>query len=123
MTYFIQSAFSDKEVLHNTETAYKEGKKVVLNSMPSHKVRKKLLRYVSIVILNESQIAELAEVDIRNIESAKIAALKIYGMGADTVIIELKNQKVLVFAEEVFKLIESPDWPSYWNFYERIIII
>jgi len=100
---------SSKEILNIAETAYYTGKKVVLNSMPPQKVRRKLLKYISLAILDEEQMSELMEVDIKDIEDAKIAALKLYGRGAETVMIKMKIGKTLVFDNEVFSIVQEFD--------------
>lgn len=106
--YVLQiSSLSAKEILQVAETAYHIGKKLILNSLPDKKIRRKLLRYISIAILSERQISELTKVDIKDLGSAKIAALKLYGRGAETVIIKMETGKVLVFANEVFSLVRS----------------
>ena len=105
--FVIPPNLSGKEVLRIAETACESGKKVVLNSVPPQKIRRKLLRYVSVAIFDEQQIGELTKVAIRDIASAKTAALKLYGRGAETVMIKMQTGKVLVFADEVFSFVDS----------------
>lgn len=114
--FVIPSELSSREILSSTEMALENGKKVVLNSLPPQKIRRKLLRYVSIAVFDEQQIGELTGVEVHNIESAKIAALKLYGRGAETVMIKIGGEKRLIFNEEVFSFVDSlqqeVDWVS-----------
>lgn len=105
--FVIPPNLSGKETLRIAETACESGKKVVLNIVPPQKIQRKLLRYVSVAIFDEQQIGELTKVAIRDIASAKTAALKLYGRGAETVIIKMKPGKVLVFTDEVFSFFDS----------------
>ena len=105
--FVIPPNLSGKEILRIAETICESGKKVVLNSVPPQKIRRKLLHYVSVAIFDEQQISELTKVAIRDIASAKTAALKLYGRGAETVMIKMQTGKVLVFADEVFSFVDS----------------
>lgn len=108
--FVIPLNLSNKEFLHIVETACENGKKVVLNSVPPQKIQRKVLRYISVAIFDEQQIGELTRVEVRDIASAKTAALKLYGRGAETVIIKMRTGKGLVFANEVFSLVDSLEY-------------
>lgn len=105
--FIIQPNLSDRTTLRLVEAAQNSGKRVLLNLVPNHKVRRKLLQYVSVAILNQTQLGEITGMVIKDLEDTKTAVLRIYGRGVDTTIVKMKNGSVLVFTEEVFTLINN----------------
>lgn len=105
--------YSNNEILNIAETAHKEGKKTVLYSVPDFKIRKKLLRYVSIAVFDEFQMGEVSKVSINGLSSLKNAMLRLYGRGVETVIVKMRSGETLVFAEERFLLLEENEEKQY----------
>jgi len=102
----LQPDFSIRDTLYMAENAYREGKKIVLYFVPDKKIRRKLLRYISVAILDEGQIGEVAKVRIEGLLSIKTAALRIYGRGVETVMVKMYDSRVLIFAEESFRILD-----------------
>ena len=109
----LQPDCSNKKILNIAQTAYSEGKRIVLCSIPDHKIRKKLLRYVSVAIFEEFQIGEISKADIIGLPSLKTAVLRIYGSGVETVIVKMDDGKFLIFMNERFLLLEKGEEDLY----------
>ncbi len=97
---------SNKEILNIAEAAYREGRKTVLFSVPDSKIRRKLLRFVSVAIFDEFQVGEVSKVNIEGLPSLKTAILRLYGRGVETIIVKMGTSGVLIFEDEVFTFID-----------------
>ncbi|MFN0293649.1 carbohydrate kinase family protein [Pedobacter helvus] len=99
-------SLSKKEIVTIVESAVREGKKLVLHSVPSEKLRFKMLRYISIAILDEDQLAEITKVKTESLLDIKHAMLRLYGKGVETVIIKMNDKRTLIFENETFSFLE-----------------
>jgi ribokinase len=82
--------------------AHEKNIPVVLNPAPACILTDELLSQISILTPNKTEAEMLSGISIHDIESAKMAALKIKGRGVKTVIITLGNKGSLVLEENVF---------------------
>lgn len=105
----LKAYYSNSEILNIAETAHREGKKTVLYSVPDCKIRKKLLKYVSVAVFDEFQMGEVSQVSINGLSSLKNAMLRLYGRGVDMVIVKMRSGGALVFAEERFFFLEESE--------------
>lgn len=94
-------------MLNIAQTAYSQGKRTVLCTVPEEKIRRKLLRYVSIAVFNEFQMGKATKVTIDGLPSVKTATLRLYGRGVETIIVKMNNGGTLIFADENFQLLEA----------------
>lgn len=107
--YLVLPNYSNREILNIAETAHKEGKRTVLCSVPEEKIKRRLLRYVSVAVLNEFQMGEAAKVDINGLSSVKTAVLRLYGRGVETIVVKMNDGGTLVFSDEIFQLLDTPE--------------
>lgn len=83
-------------VLHAAEIAYNAGVQVVLNPAPAAVLPAELLKYVSILIPNETEASAISGIDINNFETAAAAAERLKGMGVREVIITMGSRGSVV---------------------------
>jgi ribokinase len=90
------------------EIAQAHGTPVVLNPAPAQALPAELLAQVDYLIPNETEAALLTGVEIRNIDSAEIAAGELCRLGAKTVLITLGAQGVLIADAAGMRLFAAP---------------
>lgn len=95
-------------VSYAAKFAHSNQVKVVLNPAPAQKLSAELFRYISIITPNEKEAGMLTGTLVDSLESAKNAALKLYGKGVETVIITMGSKGALVFYDDVFTHIKAP---------------
>lgn len=83
-------------VVHAAEIAYNAGVQVVLNPAPAAALPAELLKYVSILIPNETEASAISGIDINNFETAAAAAERLKGMGVREVIITMGSRGSVV---------------------------
>jgi ribokinase len=89
-------------VIHVAAAAFEKNIPIVLNPAPACILPDKLLSYVSILTPNKTEAEMLSGIKVFDIESAKLAALKIKNRGVKTVVITLGIQGVLLLHENTF---------------------
>lgn len=89
--------------------AAEKGIKIILNPVPACELPDELLRLVNISTPNKTEAEMLSGIPVNDIESAKLAAQKIYKRGVETVIITLGKIGAAVLHKEVFTHI-----PAYY---------
>lgn len=95
-------------VSYAAKFAHSNQVKVVLNPAPAQKLSAELFRYISIITPNEKEAGMLTGTLVDSLESAKNAALKLYGKGVETVIITMGSKGALVFYDDVFTHVKAP---------------
>jgi ribokinase len=89
-------------VCYIAEIASAKGVQVVLNPAPACDLPDGLLKKISIITPNKKEAEMLSGMEVRNMESAQLAAQKIKERGVKTVIITLGNMGALILHENVF---------------------
>ncbi len=84
------------------EIAAAKGVQIVLNPAPACNLPEGLLKKISIITPNRKEAEMLSDVQIRNMESAKLAAKKIKELGPESVIITLGDMGALVLHDNIF---------------------
>ena len=83
-------------VEYATEVAARHAVKVILNPAPGYAVTADFLRHVDYLIPNETEAGILAGVEVKDVPTAKKAALKLREHGVPVVIITLGSQGALI---------------------------
>ena len=83
-------------VVRAAEIAFNAGVKVILNPAPAAPLPEKLLKYVSILIPNETEASTLSGIDITDLKTAETAARKLQGLGVGEVIITMGSRGAVV---------------------------
>ncbi|MFN0293643.1 PfkB family carbohydrate kinase [Pedobacter helvus] len=104
----VQLDCSSEKTLYEAQSARMSGLKLILDGLPTITIAENILKYVTLATLSEQQIGNLTGTNVASLETAKIAALKLYGKGVDTVIITMGAKGVLVFSDEVFTIVGAP---------------
>lgn len=89
-------------VKYVASTASKKGIKVILNPAPAYELADELLANISVITPNEKEAEMLTGIKIDNIESARLAALKLKERGVESVIITLGDNGALLLHEDIF---------------------
>jgi ribokinase len=88
--------------------AFSTGAKVILNPAPACSLPDVLLAVVYLVTPNETEAEILSGIKVTDIETARLAAKVLKEKGAENIIITLGANGALVFADDVFSLINAP---------------
>lgn len=80
----------------------------ILNPAPACELSDDLLRSISILTPNESELAMLTGHTLAGMEEIKTAVLRLHQRGVDTVIVTLGKEGALVFHEGAFTHIAAP---------------
>jgi ribokinase len=83
-------------VEHAAELARQHGLKVVLNPAPAYSVSLDFLLKADYLILNETETEILSQDEVRDLESAKVAAQALVGRGLPVVIVTLGERGALL---------------------------
>lgn len=83
-------------VEHAAELARQHGLKVVLNPAPAYPVSLDFLLKADYLILNETETEILSQDEVRDLESAKVAAQALVGRGLPVVIVTLGERGALL---------------------------
>lgn len=106
--YFrVQLEHSCEKILDEAQLAHNNGLKLILDGVPAKTISNTILKYITLATLNEQQIGDLTRTNVDSLETAKTAALKLYGKGIDTIVITMGTKGVLVFDDEVFTFVDS----------------
>ena len=89
------------------ETAFAQGKKVILNPAPGRQLSARLLEKLYLITPNETEAELISGIKVTDILSAKQAAVKIHEMGVSSVIITLGVKGALVYTDSRFELIPA----------------
>lgn len=89
------------------EFAKQNNKQLILNPAPACKLSDELLSKISVITPNEKEAQMLTGISINNIDSAKLAAKKIFEKGIQTVIITLGEDGALLYQNDEFNLIPA----------------
>ena len=89
------------------ETAFAQGKKVILNPAPGRQLSTRLLEKLYLITPNETEAELISGIKVTDILSAKQAAVKIHEMGVSSVIITLGSKGALVYTDLRFELIPA----------------
>ncbi|MBU3114400.1 ribokinase [Clostridium lacusfryxellense] len=87
--------------------AKSKGVTTILNPAPAKKINHELLKYVDIIIPNETEAYDITGVMVNDLESAKKAALHFILMGVHTVIITLGSKGAALITKERSELIPA----------------
>jgi ribokinase len=87
--------------------AKSKGVTTILNPAPAKKINQDLLKYVDIIIPNETEAYDITGVLVNDLESAKKAALHFISMGVNTVIITLGSKGAALITKERAELIPA----------------
>lgn len=79
------------------QTAYAQGKKVILNPAPAQPLSSVLLRNLFLITPNETEAEMISGIKITDDESAMLAARRIAELGVDNVVITLGARGALVY--------------------------
>ncbi|MEZ8363229.1 PfkB family carbohydrate kinase [Vibrio splendidus] len=79
---------------------------VMLNPAPYSEDIKQIIHLVDIVTPNETEAESLTGIEIKDLDSAKIAAEKIYGMGVKAVVLTLGSKGSLLFDGKTHQFFE-----------------
>ncbi len=90
------------------ELAFEREIRVILNPAPVNPEILSILNLVDIITPNAQEASTLANYPIEDLESAKIAAKKIRGLGVNTIIITLGKEGALVYDLDDYYMIEAP---------------
>jgi len=71
------------------EIAWKAGVPVILNPAPAHKLGEDILSMVDYLILNETEAATMAGMEVNGIDDAHEAAMRLRGSGAENVVVTM----------------------------------
>ncbi len=88
--------------------AYEAGIKVILNPAPASEISNELLAKLYMITPNETEAELISGITVQDVESATLAARKIYEKGVKVVIITLGSKGALLFTGEKELLIPSP---------------
>lgn len=90
---------------HAARLAYLQGKTVILNPAPARELSDDLMKYVNILIPNETEATLLSGIEINNVDDARRAAEEISRRGIQTVIITLGSKGSLIKDGDDFHLV------------------
>lgn len=79
-----------------------KSKKVILNPAPAQNLSKELLGHLFLITPNETEAEMLSGIHIKDMESAKEAAIKIGKSGVENVVITLGSKGALVYGDGKF---------------------
>jgi ribokinase len=82
--------------------------KVILNPAPAAVLPAQLLSHVDIITPNVTEASMIAGIKVSDIETAKQAATRIQGLGADNVVITMGSAGALVLEGTVFTHVPAP---------------
>ncbi|MGG1679366.1 ribokinase [Neobacillus sp. NRS-1170] len=94
----LQLETSIKAVVTTVKLANKYGVHVILNPAPYQEFPKEILSDVAYITPNETEAFELSGIEVKDEESALMAARKIYEMGVGTVIITLGAKGAFLYS-------------------------
>jgi ribokinase len=89
------------------ETAFKQGKRVVLNPAPAQTLPPELLRCLYLLTPNETEACMISGIEIRDEASAIAAARAIVALGVQHVIITLGSKGALIYSDGVAEMVSS----------------
>ena len=89
------------------DIAYKSGAVLILNPAPARPLPKNLLKRVSILTPNESEISLLTGIEVKDEKSARKAGEAVRKMGVKTVIVTMGKKGALIVSSELVKRIPS----------------
>lgn len=92
-----------------TNLASRAAKTIILNPAPACDLSDEILGRISIITPNEKEAALLTGESVHDETSARRAAGLLHDKGIRTVIITLGKQGALLFHEEQFELVKSPE--------------
>lgn len=91
--------------------AFKIGKRynkvTILNPAPAREIDDELLKYTDIIIPNETEALLLTGIEIKDLETAKIAAHKFINKGVNFVIITLGEKGAAVISENYSEIVPA----------------
>ena len=105
----VQLEIPIETVAYVTSVAASLGKKVILNPAPVCALSDDLLQSVSIITPNETEASMLTGIKVTDEVTARDAALILHEKGIATVIITLGAKGALVFHENIFSLVKTPE--------------
>lgn len=79
----------------------------ILNPAPANNIPEELLKVTDVIVPNETEALELTNVDVKDLESAKIAADKFLNKGVKYVIITLGDKGAALVTKEKADLIDA----------------
>lgn len=97
-----------KIVDHVVRKANRDGVKTILNPAPACKLPNDIFKYISIITPNEKEASMLTGVEVVDEDTARMAALKLYGKGVETVIITMGAKGALLLHDDEFTHISAP---------------
>lgn len=97
-----------KTVNYVAQKANREGVKTILNPAPACKLPNDIFQYISIITPNEKEASMLTGVEVVDEETAKTAALKLYGKGVETVIVTMGAKGALILNDDIFTHVKAP---------------
>lgn len=87
--------------------AKKYNKITILNPAPAKKIDDELLRYTDIIVPNETEAEVLTGVEVKDLESAKVAASKFLEKGVNWTIITLGDRGAAVISKDSLDLVPA----------------
>ncbi|GAB1462165.1 ribokinase [Pedobacter sp.] len=96
-----------KTVIHVAKYAKDKGVRTVLNPAPACKLPSDIYQHISIITPNEKEASMLTGVDVVDENTARTAALKLYGKGVETVIITMGAKGALLLHDDEFTFVPA----------------
>jgi len=90
------------------EKCHDKGLTVILNPAPVQPLNTNILKYLSYITPNEYEAEMLTGIKIKDIETAKLAAEKLFAMGVPNVVITLGGKGAYLYNETCAILIPAP---------------
>ena len=90
------------------EHSYKKGLRIILNPAPAQSLSPKLLQRLHVITPNEFEAEMLTGIHVKDVETAKEAALKLYESGVSNVVITMGSKGAYVHTASLSELIQAP---------------
>jgi ribokinase len=87
--------------------AKKHNKLTILNPAPAREIDEELLKYTDIIIPNETEAALLTKIEVKDLESGKLAAEEFFKKGVNCVIITLGERGAAVITKENSEIVPA----------------
>lgn len=90
------------------ETAYKYGKKIILNPAPAHdNLNSNILHKINVLTPNETELEMLSGIKILTLDDVKHACTKLQEKGANRIVVTLGSKGALLADENGFRLFDA----------------
>lgn len=95
-------------VAYIAESAFRSGKKVILNPAPADQLPENLFQHIHLITPNESEAEMLTSIRISDEESARLAATALRDKGVEIVIITMGAAGAYVLSDDFAGVVSAP---------------